>query len=149
MRIVAASMARRRPSEPPARSLRRRLVGAHRRLDALFARTGDAVRGDGPAAALRALTGLRHALETHFLQEENLYYPPLVTLRPRTRPALQEAIRAHEEFRAALEELVALLARGGQADAVRRFTSFRDAFTRHEAAEERALEALGGEIAGT
>lgn len=118
-------------------------MSAHRRLDVLFTRAHDAVGGSRPAAAVRAVARLREALEAHFLQEESLYYPPILTLRPETRPALEQALAAHAGFRTTLGEIAALLERGDHAAAARRLKAFSGEFSRHEAAEEGALATLG------
>jgi hypothetical protein len=136
-------MPRREPeSEGSARAVRQRIATAHRHLDALFVRTLSALRRGEVGPAARDLDGLCEALEAHFLQEENLYYPPIVSLRPDTKVALEAAIHAHAEFRTSLRTIAELLAQGHHAEAVRAFDAFTAAFARHEVAEERALRVI-------
>jgi hypothetical protein len=120
----------------------RRVATAHRHLDRLFVRTLSALRRGRIGAAARDLDELREALEAHFLQEESLYYPPIVTLRPDTKVALEAAIHAHAEFRTSVTAIGELLGQGRHEEAALAFTAFTAAFARHEVAEERALGVL-------
>jgi hypothetical protein len=125
--------------------VRTQVASAHRRIDELLAKTRALLGGNSLAAAARDFEGLREALQAHFLQEESLYYPPIVSLRPETKGALEAAIRAHADFRASLSGIADMLARGLGAEADRALAAFEESFARHEAAEEDVLGALEDE----
>ena len=119
----------------------------HRRLDALFEEVRDSFRPAGsPEATREAVAELRVALETHFDQEDRLYYPAIWALRPDLKPKLKSLVDSHAEFLAQLDHLTALLERseGDEARAV--FDYVSAVFDRHEGAEEEILATLDREI---
>jgi hypothetical protein len=125
----------------------REVLAQHRRLDALFDEVQDSFRPDGPPeATLEALKELREALETHFDQEDRLYYPAIWALRPDLKPQLKTLVEAHGEFLGHLDRLENLLSRGEHSEAGSVFEYLSAVFKRHEAAEEETLATLDREI---
>jgi hemerythrin len=119
----------------------------HRRLDVLFEEVLDSFRPEGPPEATHeALKELREALETHFDQEDRLYYPAIWALRPDLKPQLKTLVDAHGEFLAQLDRLETLQDRGERAEARSVFDYLSAVFKRHEDAEEAALATLHREI---
>lgn len=135
--------------EPGAsESVEREVRAEHRRLDALFEDARDAFRaGEALDAARESFASLCDALETHFDQEDRLYYPPIWALRPESKPLLAAAVAAHEDLRARLRQIAALLEEGELAGAEGAFEELAAAFARHEQQEEQALAALDRELA--
>jgi hypothetical protein len=124
------------------------VMAEHRLLDALFADARDAFHaGDALEAARESFATLRDALETHFEQEDRLYYPAIWALRPLRKDALMAAVEGHHAFRVQLREIDALLAEGELADARNAFDALTLAFIKHERAEEEVLSALDRELA--
>jgi hypothetical protein len=127
-------------------SVEREVQAQHRRLDALFEDARDALHGeDALAAATEAFGILQGALETHFAQEDRLYYPAIWALRPEQKPELQAAVDAHQGFRAGLGRIESLLTEGELGAARRAFDELAESFARHEALEERVLARLARE----
>ena len=114
----------------------------HRRLKALFASTQEALRGDDAAEAIEAVTALREALDVHFEQEDALYYPTILALRPEHGERLRACMDAHEEFRTRLVRLVESTRTGPLEEALRILDEIAEGFARHESAEEQVLAAL-------
>lgn len=124
------------------------VMAEHRLLDALFADARDAFHaGDALEAARESFATLRDALETHFDQEDRLYYPAIWALRPLRKDALLAAVEAHHAFRTQLRDIDALLAEGEITDARNAFDALAAAFVKHEQQEERALASLDRELA--
>lgn len=131
----------------PGDSVEREVFAQHRRLDALFEEVLDSFRPAGPPEATRgALKELREALETHFDQEDRLYYPAIWALRPDLKPTLKTLVDAHGEFVAHLDRLEISLDRGERAEARSVFDYLSAVFKRHEDAEEAVLATLDREI---
>jgi len=131
----------------PGDSVERKVFAEHRRLDALFEEVRDSFRPTGsPEATREALGELRAALETHFDQEDRLYYPAIWALRPDLKPELKSLVDSHADFLAQFDRMAALLERseGDEARAV--FDHLSAVFERHEGAEEGILSALDREI---
>ena len=127
--------------------MEREVFAQHRELDSLFEEVLDSFRPEGPPeATLEALKELREALETHFEQEDRLYYTAIWALRPDLEPQLRTLVDAHGEFLAQLDRLGALLDRGERAEARSVFDYLSAVFKRHEDAEEAALATLDREI---
>jgi len=128
-------------------SVEREVFAQHRELDSLFEEVLDSFRPEGPPeTTLEALKELREALETHFDQEDRLYYPAIWALRPDLEPQLRTLVDAHGEFLAQLDRLGTLLDRGERAEASSVFDYLSAVFKRHEDAEEAALATLDREI---
>ena len=128
--------------------MEREVRAQHRRIDALFADARDALHaGDALEAASEAFASLRDALDTHFEQEDRLYYPAIWALRPEQKPGLVAAVEAHRDFRARLRAIDALLAEGELGEAQRAFEALAEAFTLHESQEESVLARLDRELA--
>jgi hypothetical protein len=120
-----------------------RVRGEHRRVESLFLELLDTLaRGARPAAVAGSFSRLRAALETHFAQEDRLYYPALAALRPDQRRALDGFALAHEELRGELAAAADALARESSAALAERFAALAARFAGHEAVEEALLRAL-------
>jgi len=125
----------------------KQVTSEHRRLEALFHRTRAAfVRPSGQGEANEAFCRLREAVERHLAQEDSLYYPPIWTLRPQHKDALQAFVQAHDDFRSRLGEIAARLVRGARAEVLGSFDAFVDVFGRHEVGEELFLERIEREL---
>lgn len=123
------------------------MAAEHRRLDGLFADMRTMLRrARSVAFVAHAFDRLRAGLESHLVQEDQLYYPTVWTLTPGKRPALLAFGRAHEEFRGVLAEVGDLIASGALGDAERTFTAFSQAFAQHEECEEALLVSLERQI---
>lgn len=134
-------------SGPHAGTYEGRFAAEHRRLDAMFEALLAALRGGSSDTALRErFAEMRESLEAHIDQEDRLYYPAVRALRPVHRDVIEELVRAHELFRARLEEIDGDLARGAIAEAGRELDTFVGAFGEHEATEERLLRAIDAEL---
>ena len=125
--------------------MKQKVAAAHRRLDALFAKTRAALQRSG--SARQVFTRLREALEAHFAKEDRLYYPPIWVLCPERKPALLTFVQEHARFRTLLAEIGDHLVRGAARDAALVFDTFAEAFALHEAGEEVLLEGLERELA--
>lgn len=123
--------------------LEREVVDQHRRLDALFAAVRESFASERGDAALSASLGrLEEALEVHFLQEDELYYPALSVLRPEQKARLQACVAAHQRLRDLLHDLGGRAARGERAGAIQAFEALAEDFRRHEVHEEEVLHDL-------
>lgn len=128
--------------------LEREVVAEHRRLDALFAAVREAfVARRGGAALSLAIDRLQEALEVHFLQEDELYYPSLWTLRPGQRTRLEACVSVHGQLRGLATDLGGRAARGELDGALQVFEALAEDFRRHEVREEEVLHELEGELA--
>jgi iron-sulfur cluster repair protein YtfE (RIC family) len=123
--------------------LERDVIEQHRRLDALFAAVRESFAAERGEAALSASLGrLEEALEVHFLQEDELYYPAIQALRPEQRARLQACIAAHQRLRDLLHDLGGRAARGERTGAIQAFEALAEDFRRHEVREEEVLHEL-------
>lgn len=128
--------------------LRREVVGQHRELDGLFAALREAFVGRRePAALARCFARLEDALEVHFAQEDELYYPAIWALRPAQRAPLEACVAAHHRFRGLVRDLGGRVSRGEVAGALQVFEALAEDFRRHEVREEELLGALDRELA--
>jgi hypothetical protein len=89
----------------------------------------------------------RGQLETHFEQEDRLYYSTIGGLRPDHREAIEGFARAHAQFRSRFGEIAQTLESGSVADASPLFEDFARAFAHHETGEENLLRLLDQELA--
>jgi iron-sulfur cluster repair protein YtfE (RIC family) len=127
--------------------LEREVVEQHRRLDALFAAVRECfVAGRGASALSAPLDRLQQALEVHFLQEDELYYPAIAALRPAQKARLQACVAAHRRLRELLRDLDGRAARGELAGALQTFEALAEDFRRHEVREEEVLHDLDREL---
>lgn len=124
-----------------------RIAAEHRRLDALFGHTREAFASGSGAATREALEALERALETHFAQEDQLYYPAIAALRSAHQAAVKTFAANHVRFLAQLESIAEHAAQGRLAQAAAEFEDLALSFSRHEAAEEDLLRAIEGELA--
>ena len=130
-------------------SVEHEVLAQHRRLDVLFAEALEAFSSEDPRGAARsALVALRAALETHFDQEGELYYPAIWALRPDLKPELQGFLGAHGQFQILLERIEGMLSGPPLAEARSALEAFFSAFKAHEVAEEATLATLEREIGG-
>jgi hypothetical protein len=125
----------------------------HRKLGDLIRRTREALTvtdgdlGDSLVAAARAtVRELSEALESHFEQEEYLYYPTIWALRPSFKKSLLDLIDCHPALRSLLADLAQALDEGAVTDARRRLEGLTRFFGQHEQAEEQILQALDREL---
>jgi hemerythrin len=128
-------------------SVETQVLAQHRRLDSLFSDACDAFRQEGTLEAVREVFAeLREALETHFDQEDRLYYPAIAALRTELKPQLEAFVESHRRFRQRIESIDDLLTRGDLAAAHRAVETLAAAFEQHEAAEEGVLSTLAREV---
>jgi hemerythrin len=123
------------------------IVGEHRALDALFATARESFRQEGNAL-VRALARLEEAMEVHFAQEEELYYPALWSVRPAHRGELEACVTKHPDFRGRLRDVQDRASRGETSGAHLVFEAMVEDFRRHEVHEEQVLRELEAERAG-
>lgn len=125
----------------------RQVLAEHRRLDALFLDVREAFQAPDAADSSREVFhSVATALETHFDQEERLYYPAIWALRPKLRRKLQAFLKEHEAFRSELERVDELLSDGDVAAAGRAVDALAESFRRHEVAEEATLRRMESEF---
>ena len=123
------------------------VLAEHRRLDVLFVEARDAFhRKEVSDSAQEAYRVLREALETHFDQEDRLYYPAIWALRPDLKAGLHEFVAQHEKFRAQLEHIEAVLARGDLEGGGQAIEALAKDFGRHEVSEESMLRGLDQDL---
>ena len=128
--------------------LEREVVEQHRRLDTLFSAVRENfVAERGPAALSSSLGRLQEALEVHFLQEDELYYPAIWALRPEQKARLEACVAVHQQFRDLLRDLEGRTTRGELAGALQVFEALAEDFRRHEVREEEVLHDLDRELA--
>ena len=131
-------------------SVKSRVLEQHRRLDALLKEVRKAFQAGNAGESVReAFSELRDALETHFEQEDRLYYPSIWALRPEQKAPLQACVASHTGFRAVLRDISQRLGDGQLAEALTALDAFTRGFERHEAAEEAVLAELDRELADT
>lgn len=128
-------------------SVKGQVFAEHRRIDVLFVEVRDAFcRKEVSDSALEAYQVLREALETHFDQEDHLYYPSIWALRPDLKAGLRELVAEHEKFRGQLEHVDAVLARGDFEGGGHAIEALAGDFGRHEVREEAMLRGLDREL---
>lgn len=127
--------------------LEREVVEQHRRLDELFAavRAGFVAQRGGAGLVL-SVARLQEALEVHFLQEDELYYPAIWALRPGQRARLEACVAVHQQFRDLLRDLAGRATRGELTGAQQVFEALAEDFRRHEVREEEVLHDLDREL---
>jgi len=128
--------------------LEHEVIEQHRRLDALFSAVREAfIARSGASALSLSLTRLHEAIEVHFLQEEELYYPSIWALRPQQRARLEACVAVHQQFRELLRDLDGRATRGEVAGAAQVFEALAEDFRRHEVREEGVLHEIDHEVA--
>jgi hypothetical protein len=115
------------------------IQAAHGQLDGFFQSSRDALAG---SEAKIACSQLRDALETHFAQEESLYFPTLWKLRPEVEQVLRGLIAAHAGFLERLDQTARFIDDGAPTDAQACFDELQHRFALHEASEEQTLRSL-------
>lgn len=128
--------------------MEREVFAQHRRLRGLFADVQDALdAGLGVDEVREALMRLGEALDVHFEQEDRLYFPPIVSLRPEHRGRIDALGEEHGLFRERLARIAEGLEVGGLEATNRAFQEFAADFGRHEKSEEDLLTALDRDVA--
>jgi hypothetical protein len=115
------------------------IQAAHRQLDDWFETTRAALAG-GEAAS--ACAQLRDVLESHFAQEEELYFPALWQLRPEHEQSLRGLITAHASYLGKVDKTAEFIGAGRPDEAIACFDELQKLFAAHEAEEEETLRAL-------
>ena len=115
------------------------IQAAHRKLDSWFETTLNALAG---GEAESACAQLRDLLESHFAQEEDLYFPTLWQLRPEYEKRLRGLIAAHTFFLEKIDETAEFIRDGRPKEAVVCFEDLQKLFAAHELEEEETLRAL-------
>ncbi len=115
------------------------IQAAHGQLDGFFQSTREALAG---SEAKMACSQLKDALETHFAQEESLYFPTLWNLRPEVEQELRGLIAAHAGFLEILDRIARFIDDGARTDAQACFDDLQRLFALHEASEERTLRSI-------
>jgi len=130
--------------------LRRVPATRRRRLRMLLGETRSALaRRAETRAARRALTELSRDLEAQFRQEESLYYPTLLALRPRFKRPLQDLVESHRSFRSRVDALASALEAEAFGEAGCQFEELVESVDRHERAQNELLEHLEREVRET
>jgi hypothetical protein len=111
----------------------------HQRLDVQFGEVWEAIEGEG---SRQACALLRTALEVHFGQEENLYFPTLWRLRPDCERRLKGLLSAHSGFLSQLDATIESLDQGDRERARERFEELQSGFASHEIKEELVLKSI-------
>jgi hypothetical protein len=112
---------------------------AHDQIDAWFETTRSVLATDEAAAACAQL---RDALESHFAQEEDLYFPTLWQLRPDCETTLRGLIAAHTVYLGKVDKTAELIGAGRPDEAVECFEELQKLFALHEVEEEETLRAM-------
>jgi len=124
-----------------------RVAAVHRSLAAMFDETRAAFRDGNAAEAAVAFGRLREELETHFEQEDRLYYPAIRALRPDRAEAVDRVGMAHEQFIRRFELIIQQIQLAKLDEAERSFEEFAEAFIFHEIREEDLIRSLEKELA--
>jgi hypothetical protein len=112
----------------------------HQQLHSFFQDTRAAISaGEGETACAQ----LRAAFESHFAQEESLYYPTLWKLCPEYEGDLREIIGAHSMLLDQLDSILVLLQEGEKRKAQAYFEELLYRFSKHERREELMLRSMG------
>ena len=113
----------------------------------MFDETRAAFRDGDEAEAAAAFGRLREELETHFEQEDRLYYPAIRALRPDRAEAVDRVGTAHEQFIRRFELIFRQIQAVKLDEAERSFEEFVEAFIFHEIREEDLIRSLERELA--
>jgi iron-sulfur cluster repair protein YtfE (RIC family) len=156
MRIIPELSAREEPCCGIARvggdrgAVKTEILEQHRRMGSLLEKVREDLRaGDAGASVRRSFSELREALETHFEQEDRLYFPSIWALRPSQKARLQSCVATHDALRSMLGEIADLLERNEPTRATHTFDLLAEGFESHEALEEEILAELDREVADT
>lgn len=124
-----------------------RVVAEHRHLEELFETTARALAAaTGTKPVWPAFEQLSGELDTHFEQEDQLYFPAISGLRPELKPQLDELGLRHRWFRDQLRRIGDHLGHDDLEGAARVFRDLHQAFLAHERIEEAILLRLDAEI---
>jgi hypothetical protein len=115
------------------------IQAAHSRIDAWFDTTRSVLASDEAASACAQL---RDTLETHFAQEEDLYFPTLWQLRPDCEKSLRGLIAAHAVYLGKVDKTAEFIGEGRTDEAVTCFEELQNLFAAHEIEEEEILRAM-------
>lgn len=123
-----------------------RVAAVHRSFAAMFEETRAAFRDGDEADAAVAFGRLREELQTHFEQEDRLYYPAIRALRPDRAQAVDRVGRAHGQFIRRFELILEQIQAAKLDEAQRSFEEFAEAFIYHEMREEDLIRSLEKEL---
>lgn len=119
------------------------VISEHRRLEDLFEALERAFADAQPVDSLwQAFEQLSEELQTHFEQEEHLYFPSIWALCPELKQPLGEAGDRHAWFRDQLRLLGDHLGHDDKEGAARVFRGLDESFRLHEQFEEQLLTRL-------
>ena len=128
-------------------SMEHAVARAHRELDALFDETRAALRAGERAVGVESRDCLCEALETHFAQEDDLYFPAISSLRPEARASVKGFAEDHERLRSLSRELRACMEKESREEVEAGLAEFAAFFAEHEAREEEFLHSLDRDLA--
>lgn len=139
------------PSENPREGgtqggavLEDRVAREHRHLETLFEEVNRFLAGENSADAVREAFGeLADELETHFDQEDRLYYPAIWGIRPELKESLSDLMARHHWFHDQLRRIADHFAHGELEGGAVLFRKVMESFHAHEHAEEELLARLG------
>lgn len=108
----------------------------HRRMYALLFQVREAFqRVDDPTGVSKAFAALRREFESHFDQEDRVYYAPIAEAHPELKPTLDSFTEEHGHLRRELAAISEQLDRGDLEGASPAVLEMALAFERHESAE--------------
>jgi len=114
----------------------RRIIKQHERLGTLWTALLEPLANEDLHACRRPLEVLSDGLRAHFAIEEEVEFPALHGSDPARTAALQRIIEEHVKYRAMLDRMQALAARGDLAGLSAHAAELAAAMTDHEAREE-------------
>jgi hypothetical protein len=117
----------------------RRMVSGHEQLETFADLVREAVADGSLQNARLSFMRLGDALDAHLTLEDQHFFPALRGLKPELAHDLTQLICEHAEFRIALDELRALLAKGSAEAFALDFETFCGQLADHEAREERLI----------
>ncbi len=149
-RLPNESDAGRRGGPKGEETLRERVAREHVHLGTLFDDVGRTLEERRPIGEFReAFYVLANELETHFDQEDRLYYPAIRGLRPEFESQLLNLTERHTWFRDQLRRISDHLLHDDIEGAGSVFRSVVHAFDGHERTEDDLLLALGNILEGS
>lgn len=121
-----------------------RLSAQHRQLDEFFTMVLQGVERGSLVAAREAFTRFYDALDSHITLEDQVFFPALRGLDTRISSELVRLVEDHSQFRALLDELSDLLAKGSIEAFSSHFDQLAVSFAEHEEREERLISRVSG-----
>ena len=120
-------------------SVVRRVVSQHQQLEAFADQVRTATQAGTLRTARSAFVSFSDALGAHIDLEDQTVFPAIHGLNPPLTPQLSALVADHERFRALLDDLHDMLARGSAEEFARAFDSFLSDFASHEQREEQVV----------